>query len=464
MEKEFQDLYKQIKRTKDPRSRRKLQERMPVLEEKLKTPLIISGGKTNPAVKEFLKDIAVLKRPYCISYSRNHDISPFEQDGMEQLQLFAKKVDSSLFLFGQSLKKRPMSVIFGRMFSYQVTEMVELSILSYSPMMEFADKVKTPVQPGGRPYMQFCGDLFESNPVFSAAQSILLDFFRGPVTPEICLSTSNVVMSFFAVPGVKDGSPQKLVLRTYAMESTATMANDMEAQKVPNISLTEIGPSAIFTIQRTYRGSNELIKASFAQVKTHKTLRKNIKKGIIPGLIEGRVHIQKQDLKKLEDKVKKNKALRKANEIAKKAQKELSEGANEEAGKEEDDSQNEEDEELDDASDSFDDEDDEDEDGNDEDIAPAKRQLKAVKELSLRKHDKDEGENDGDEESDDEDYDDNDNEAEDDSEEDYGEGDEESETDNFDIEDMAKVVGSDDEESEGDEKEDKAGSSEKKEE
>jgi ribosome production factor 2 len=139
MDQPFQNLYRRIKSTKNARIRRILQERMPTLEETLKTPMIIRGASTSISVREFLDDVAALKKPYCKVFSRRNQISPFLPNGQEQLEFLSQKNDCSLFLFGQDLKKRPDTFVFGRFFSYQLTEMIELSMRSYQPMLQFKE-------------------------------------------------------------------------------------------------------------------------------------------------------------------------------------------------------------------------------------------------------------------------------------------------------------------------------------
>ena len=135
----FNEIVRKAKKTKKMRVRRALEKKLPVLNEPTKTAMIIKGVKTNPLVREFLQDIAAIKKPYCKLMMKKNDIVPFEEDGMNSFQFFSRKNECSLFLFGQSLKKRPNSVVFGRLFTYQITDMLELSIEAYNPIMEFID-------------------------------------------------------------------------------------------------------------------------------------------------------------------------------------------------------------------------------------------------------------------------------------------------------------------------------------
>lgn len=71
-----------------------------------------------------------------ILYSyRNNPFHPFDDD--TGLIKFSQKFDASLFLFGENTKKRPNTLIFGRMFDYQVLDMVELHITNFVSATEF---------------------------------------------------------------------------------------------------------------------------------------------------------------------------------------------------------------------------------------------------------------------------------------------------------------------------------------
>ena len=76
-----------------------------------------------------------LKRPDSISFSKKNDIRPFED--ASSLDFWSQKNDASLFVVGQSTKKRPDSMTFVRMFDYRVLDMCEVGIDGYKAMSEF---------------------------------------------------------------------------------------------------------------------------------------------------------------------------------------------------------------------------------------------------------------------------------------------------------------------------------------
>lgn len=65
---------------------------------------------------------------YSVIFRRN-PIYPFEND--IELESFAMKYDTSLFLFGSNSKKHKNSLVMGRMYDCHVLDMVELQIENF---------------------------------------------------------------------------------------------------------------------------------------------------------------------------------------------------------------------------------------------------------------------------------------------------------------------------------------------
>lgn len=85
-----------------------------------------------------------LKRPNAISFSKKNRIYPFDSNttSISSLEFWAAKNDASLFVVGQSTKKRPNGLTFVRMFDNQVLDMMEVGIDSWAGMDDF--KVRSP--------------------------------------------------------------------------------------------------------------------------------------------------------------------------------------------------------------------------------------------------------------------------------------------------------------------------------
>jgi ribosome production factor 2 len=76
-----------------------------------------------------------LKRPNAISFSKKNTIRPFED--ASSLEFWANKNDASMFLIGQSTKKRPAGLVITRTFDSKVLDMCELGIDKFVSMAEF---------------------------------------------------------------------------------------------------------------------------------------------------------------------------------------------------------------------------------------------------------------------------------------------------------------------------------------
>lgn len=76
-----------------------------------------------------------LKRPNAISFSKKNAVRPFED--ASSLEFWAQKNDASLFVVGQSTKKRPHGLTFVRMFDHRVLDMCEVGIEGWKSMADF---------------------------------------------------------------------------------------------------------------------------------------------------------------------------------------------------------------------------------------------------------------------------------------------------------------------------------------
>jgi ribosome production factor 2 len=76
-----------------------------------------------------------LKRPNAISFSKKNVVRPFEDTS--SLEFWSQKNDASLFVVGQSTKKRPNGLVFVRMFDHRVLDMCEVGVEKFVPMGEF---------------------------------------------------------------------------------------------------------------------------------------------------------------------------------------------------------------------------------------------------------------------------------------------------------------------------------------
>lgn len=82
-----------------------------------------------------------LKQPHAIPFSKKNAIRPFEDTS--SLEFWARKNDASMFVVGQSTKKRPAGLTIARTFDFKLLDMCELGIDKISAMSEFKVRILT---------------------------------------------------------------------------------------------------------------------------------------------------------------------------------------------------------------------------------------------------------------------------------------------------------------------------------
>lgn len=80
-----------------------------------------------------------LKRPHAISFSKKNTVRPFED--ASSLEFWAQKNDASMFVVGQSTKKRPDGLTFVRMYDNRVLDMCEVGVEKWVSMVEFKVRI-----------------------------------------------------------------------------------------------------------------------------------------------------------------------------------------------------------------------------------------------------------------------------------------------------------------------------------
>lgn len=80
-----------------------------------------------------------LKRPDAISFHKKNDIHPFDSasNSMASLEFWSAKNDASMFLIGQTTKKRPNSLTFVRLFDGKTLDMLEVGVERWVGMSDF---------------------------------------------------------------------------------------------------------------------------------------------------------------------------------------------------------------------------------------------------------------------------------------------------------------------------------------
>jgi ribosome production factor 2 len=266
-----------------------------------------------------------LKRPHAISFSKKNVVRPFED--ATSLEFWAQKNDASMFVLGQSTKKRPNGLTIARMFDGRLLDMCELGVDQFVSMDEFKVRslgmsysfhisclihVQTPKpQQGHKPMLHFASELFDTHPRFIQLKSLLMDLFNGEVIESVYLSGLEHVISITVAPSSEtpasvsdaqtEGPLPTVHIRGYTVKLLAS------GQRVPRVELVPMGPSLDLSLRRHQPADSELWKVAMRRPKLKKQdvekglgkKRKNVEVDEM-GDLRGRVHVAKQDLAKLQ--------------------------------------------------------------------------------------------------------------------------------------------------------------------
>lgn len=261
-----------------------------------------------------MKELMALKRPHAISFSKKNVIRPFEDPS--SLEFWADKNDASMFVVGQSSKKRPNNLVLVRMFNNRLLDMCEVGVDKFVGMNEFKTSKSTP---GHKPLMHFASELFDTHPRFVQLKSLLLEFFNGQAIDSICLAGLDHIISVTVGPTPSDlttttaddattpssstSSLPKIHIRTYTPRLLAS------GVKTPRVELTPMGPNLDLTLRRHQDADPDMLKAA---LKKPKLKKQDVEKGLGKkrknmevdemGDLRGRIHVAKQDLSQLQRK------------------------------------------------------------------------------------------------------------------------------------------------------------------
>jgi len=275
-------VIQRVVKPKTHRGKRELEKREAKLVENTKQSIFFRANKSSDLVLRCLKDLVKLKKPNAVFFSRKNEFRPFE--AANEIEGFCKKQDASLFGFASHNKKRPNNLVLGRTFDHQILDMVEFGVDNFKSLEEFKNaKVAT----GCKPCLIFSGEAFLSpSSDFFRIKNLLVDFFHGEEIVNIRVEGLEHVMSFVA-------HENRIFIRSYR---TILMKS---GEKTPYVELEEIGPSIDLTFRRSKLASADLFKSACKKPKEVKVKKvKNITKDPFGSKL-GRVHMPKQDLRRL---------------------------------------------------------------------------------------------------------------------------------------------------------------------
>jgi ribosome production factor 2 len=303
---------------KSARSRRELKKKEPKAFENPKKILFLKGLSTNTEVTDAMNDLFAITKPHCKRLKKRNAFNPFE--GVEHLGFLGFKNDCSMFCFGSNSKKRKNNLTIGRMFDFQLLDMVEFGILAMD-RLELGDaKGTSAASLGSKPLFVFEGSEFESDPYFVRMKNLIVDFFRGTQVKEANLT--GIDRAIFVALRSVDGSPvvapsddcrgtkpptikgnAVLRFRHYAITKQGSgIVSSVSAKSVEQLNLVDIGPNFDWEIRRTFFSPSAEFKRacrlSKEEMQEQVGAHENVS-GDLLGNVRGQLHVGKQDLTQL---------------------------------------------------------------------------------------------------------------------------------------------------------------------
>lgn len=176
---------------------------------------------------------------------QSHDFLPFEN--IANVESFCKKYDCSHILLGSHTKKRPNNLILGRLFNYQMLDMIEFGVTSYKPISANGSTMANNI--GSKMCLMFQGDLFVNDDRMKLVQNMFIDCFRGEHdVKRINLLGLDHVMIVTAL------SEKSIHVGHYAIQF------EKSGQQTPKVVLHEIGPNMVLEIRRHQFAGTDLRK------------------------------------------------------------------------------------------------------------------------------------------------------------------------------------------------------------
>lgn len=189
--------------------------------------------------------------------------------------------------------------------------MIEVGITRFKSMDDYGGKVPKK-RVGSKPLMLFLGDNWQQNDNSRRLQSFFVDFYRGDPVDKLVVQGLDHLM-VFALTEKEDNSnitTMTVHQRTYFCKLKKNPNGSTDGNKTPLPFLTPCGPDIDMVVRRDQWASQELWRAATKQpAATKKKKTKNQCTNVFGETI-GRLHMDKQDIDKLQGK--KSKSLRRA--------------------------------------------------------------------------------------------------------------------------------------------------------
>lgn len=267
---------------KTQKSKRALEARAPKLIENVKSTLLLKGPSSSQMMNNVLKDLYTLKKPAAKLFTRRNMTRPFEDPS--SVEFMCKANDASLFSYISHSKKRPQNLVMGRLFDFQMLDMVELSVepSTFKSMADFDGKRQAVVRIDSKPMFLFQGSEFESNPDLKTFKNLILDYFRGQVLDKLNLAGLDRIIVCTAHKSVVYFRHYGIILRA-------------AGSKYPRVELDPVGPFMDLKVRRIRTGAADLHKLSLQTPRTRPKTAKRKNKETDDFGVKGTIHLGRQN-------------------------------------------------------------------------------------------------------------------------------------------------------------------------
>ncbi|KAK3053447.1 rRNA-binding ribosome biosynthesis protein rpf2 [Extremus antarcticus] len=293
---------------KNARTKRFLDNKAPQHVENPKQTLFLRYTSTSDITQLLTTDLASLKRPLAIKFTKRNNVHPFEDP--TSLEFFSEKNDASLMVYSSTSKKRPHCLTLVRFFGFKILDMVEL-LIQEETMRTMSQFKNGTARVGLKPLLSFSGSAFDS-PVpnaYTLAKSLFTDMFKGTDVDKVDVEGLQYMMHFSVDEEEQEGVKPMIHLRCYLLR-TKKVPNST----LPRVDVEEMGPRADFRVGRHREPDADMLKEAMRKAKTTEAkTKKNIETDIIGDKV-GRIHIGKQDLSALQ--TRKMKGLKRSRNVA----------------------------------------------------------------------------------------------------------------------------------------------------
>ena len=252
------------------KGRKILKDREPKIVENRKNSLFIKGLHCSQELRNFWDELAKFRIGELEKFSKKNDSVPFES--VEKIEKYCAKKQCSLFTFFNHTKKRPMNVIFGRLFNNKVLEMYEFGVMNFKRAPELPNG---DLQQGALPALVFQGERWDTE--FDELRNVLIDFFVGDLKGTVGIEQVTHSLVFT----ISDGETPLIHVRHYAI-----------SDRKDDVKLTLIAPSFDLSPRRKMLPDDQDMKIALTKPAVNKKV-KNVTTDEL-GRKVGRVFVPKQ--------------------------------------------------------------------------------------------------------------------------------------------------------------------------